>query len=749
MKKIKIIAVEDDSLVAIDLKNKLEKIGYNVCGVYPNGRQAIKSIETNTPDLILMDIGIQGDIDGVETAEIIHEKYNLPIIYLTAYSDDATIKRVGFTPQCGYILKPYTQQSLRVNIETGLNRFRNKMEIEKNRNDLKNLVQGQNILFEIAKKISAEIEIDKLLKSATETIQKAFGFYGVMIFLVDECTEESCLIMQTIAGGYENIFFKGFVIKIGEGMIGKAAQTKKTQFSNDVSKNPDYIRKREEIAKSEIAIPLLYRNKVIGVLDVQSRKKDAYKELDGILMETISSQIAVAIVNATLYKKLQIELKEKSKAQRDINMANEQLEGMVEKTNAFARRMEFKNLEHEIIFNTTAEGMLIVKKDFNISLVNNAVVELVGKPKNKITKKKCFEIFPNELCGTDKCTLKQIYSGKTHVEQEILFTYKSGKQIPCLLTANRFIGVSGKTLGFVSSIKNMTRRKELERKLLQSQKLESIGQLAAGIAHEINTPTQYVGDNVHFMQEYFQGFLKIISHYDRMINSATPRSISQNLFDRLEELKEETDFEFGKEEIPKAIEQAIEGIDRVAKIVRAMKEFSHPEQKDKTPMNLKQTIQTTITVAKNEWKYVAEMKTDFDKDLPEVDLLPDEFNQVVLNLILNAVDAIKEKLEQGNHNEKGVITISTGMKDNFAIIKVEDNGNGIPKNVLTKIYDPFFTTKEVGQGTGQGLSICRDIIVNKHNGSIDVESKVGEGTKFTIRIPIKQTVENHDDLIDL
>jgi signal transduction histidine kinase len=188
------------------------------------------------------------------------------------------------------------------------------------------------------------------------------------------------------------------------------------------------------------------------------------------------------------------------------------------------------------------------------------------------------------------------------------------------------------------------------------------------------------------------------------------------------------------EEIPKAIDQTLEGVTRVAAIVGAMKEFSHPDTKEKIPLDLNHAINSTITVARNEWKYVAEMKTEFDPSLPLVSCLPGEFNQVILNLIVNAAHAIADVVNKGGP-KMGTITVQTRNCPEWAEIRIQDTGTGIPKKAQSRIYDPFFTTKEIGKGTGQGLAIARTVIVVKHGGSIHFETEEGKGTTFIIRLP--------------
>ncbi|SPD74165.1 conserved hypothetical protein [uncultured Desulfobacterium sp.] len=284
---------------------------------------------------------------------------------------------------------------------------------------------------------------------------------------------------------------------------------------------------------------------------------------------------------------------------------------------------------------------------------------------------------------------------------------------------------------------DVTDRKKLEFHLMQSQKLESIGQLAAGIAHEINTPIQYVGDNIHFIQDSFSDMDMLRVKHNLLMEYIEKDLPTDNLIQEIKQQLEATEIDYLEEEIPKALEQALDGVERVSKIVRSMKDFSHPGTTEKTAVDLNKALDSTITISRNEWKYVAEMETDFDDSLPLVQCLPGEINQVFLNLITNAAHAIKDVNGNGN-NEKGKIRISTRCCGNSVDIRFTDTGCGIPAHLRHRIFDPFFTTKEVGKGTGQGLSISRSMIVDKHGGAISFESEEGKGSTFIIQLPIGQ-----------
>jgi signal transduction histidine kinase len=283
-------------------------------------------------------------------------------------------------------------------------------------------------------------------------------------------------------------------------------------------------------------------------------------------------------------------------------------------------------------------------------------------------------------------------------------------------------------------------RERVQRELAQAKKLESIGHLAAGIAHEINTPAQYVGDNIRFLKDVFADVDKLLRRFDRLLQAAKQDILTDELVAEVEAAVRDADVDFLSVEVPKAIGQSLEGIERVANIVRAMKEFAHPGNGHKQAVDLNRTILSTLTVSRNEWKYVAELVTDFAQDLPLVMCLAGDLNQVILNLVVNAAHAIADVVGDDSSG-KGQLTVRTRRDQDWAEIRIEDTGTGIPEKIRDNVFDHFFTTKEVGKGTGQGLTIARSIVVEKHSGTIRFETEVGRGTTFIVRLPIVDPAE--------
>ena len=282
----------------------------------------------------------------------------------------------------------------------------------------------------------------------------------------------------------------------------------------------------------------------------------------------------------------------------------------------------------------------------------------------------------------------------------------------------------------------MREREQMAIELRLAQKLESVGRLAAGLAHEINTPIQYVSDSVHFLRAGCDDRSRLLDAYRSALDQAAPQ-LAPDVLDALSALEREIDVEFLREEFPRAFARTLEGTERVANLVRAMKEFAHPDANEHSPADLNHALQTTLIVCRNEYKYHAEAITELN-EIPPVLCNVGELNQVFLNIIVNAAHAIQDS---GKDCSEGRIRIGTRVDDSNVVITIADNGCGIAQESLDKIFDPFFTTKEIGRGTGQGLSIARTIVVDKHGGDLKVESTPGLGTTFTILLPIREAAQ--------
>lgn len=396
----------------------------------------------------------------------------------------------------------------------------------------------------------------------------------------------------------------------------------------------------------------------------------------------------------------------------------------------------------EAVIDNSAEAILSLDDQGRIVSFNNAAERIFGVPACRAIGSDVNQLVPFEgIVG----------AGGVEIEA-VRF---DASRFPALITASR-VAVDGLTM-VVATVGDLTQRrqyeriradqhaelehlvtertaalKEAQREALQASRLASVGQLAAGIAHEINTPIQYIGDNLSFIQDASKNILPLLDEARKVASDLERYSSRDALVREYFERVKQANLDFLINELPPAISQSLEGVAQVARIVLSMKEFSHPGTTQKSVVDLNRALENTVTVSRNTWKHIADLETRLDPKLPRVNCHPGEMNQVFLNLIINAAHAIDES----GRLKPGKITVETLSLGDFVEVRISDSGTGVPDDIKDRIFDPFFTTKDVGKGTGQGLAICYDVVVVKHGGQIIVGDSKEEGAEFTIRLPV-------------
>ena len=375
--------------------------------------------------------------------------------------------------------------------------------------------------------------------------------------------------------------------------------------------------------------------------------------------------------------------------------------------------------------------------------INQAAVQQYGYTRDEFLRMKTTEIRPAEEVEKLKRYLEQIHLHRGGMGQW-KHRSKDGRIIDVEIHTH-ILDYDGHKACLVIA-QDVTERNRLEVELRHAQKLEAVGGLAAGIAHEINTPIQFVGDNTRFLRDAFADLAKLVEKYrhlrDAAANGGTAlreeKAAAKEMAEEVAEAERAVDIDYLMEEIPKALGQSLDGVTRVAELVRAMKVFAHPDRKEKAATDINEALLSTLTVARNELKYVANVETELG-DLPPVVCNIGEVNQVFLNLLVNAAHAIADIKKESD--EKGLIRVRTSREDHAVLISISDTGNGIPENIREKIFEPFFTTKESGKGTGQGLAIARSVVVERHGGTLTFTTEIGKGTTFHIRLPLGDEAE--------
>jgi PAS domain S-box-containing protein len=391
------------------------------------------------------------------------------------------------------------------------------------------------------------------------------------------------------------------------------------------------------------------------------------------------------------------------------------------------------------IFKAAPVGMARIELDGSVSIANAAMGEVVGLPPSELTGRQAIAfVHPQEEVATREM-FSELGSGRQSlIRGERRLVHQNGSTVHTKFGAAAVQDERGLPQHFILVVEDITERNRLEIELRHAQKLESVGRLAAGIAHEINTPIQFVGDNVSFLHTAFADLLQLCSFYRRLCEKARAAALTEADMQSLGAAEEAADLAYLHENVPRSIAATLEGARRVAHIVQAMKSFAHPDRGEKMPADLNAALRSTLTVATNELKYVAEVETDL-QPLPMVPCFLSDLNQVFLNLLVNAAHAVSDVV--AGTGGRGRIRVATALDGDHVTISITDSGTGIPDEIRDRVFDPFFTTKGVGRGTGQGLALAHSVVVDKHGGTLKFETELGKGTTFVVRLPVREAAQ--------
>lgn len=462
-----------------------------------------------------------------------------------------------------------------------------------------------------------------------------------------------------------------------------------------------------------------------------------------VLSDLLAFGIAVVVVH-----KLKAEILRRQKTESGILRMNEDLEHKVLQRTAavdqsnrdlMAAVAEHKEADEarsrsDQLFRSIAENsadLIAVVDQSGHRIYNNPTYgRLLGYTAEELKNTVSFQqIHPDDRPLVTRAAQKAVETGVGQIV-EYRMRRKDGTYVT-LESHSSFIRDSrGEIEALVISARDISDR----RMAMHTEKLSAIGQLAAGVAHELNTPAQYVSDNLTFLRDTWSELDAAMAFCLAPAHALIPSDSGSS--DGVIFAGPPRDWDWLRKEVPKAISQSLEGIRRMAKILGAMRRFSHTGGGEREEVDLSEALDATITVAQHQIKEIADVQTDYQPDLPRVECYCDELNQVFLNLIVNATHAIRDASTQATRH-RGKLTIRTRQIDQDVQIEIQDNGSGIPLDVRDRVFDPFFTTKQVGEGTGQGLTICHEIVVQKHHGTIWFDTEIDKGTTFFVRIPIR------------
>ena len=467
---------------------------------------------------------------------------------------------------------------------------------------------------------------------------------------------------------------------------------------------------------------------------------DEREHLDGIVLEVRGKPLPNGGYVTTY-----TDVTRRHRAELELRRAYDELEDRVEaRTHELSKEVRVRTLTETAlrrsrerlkgITDSLFEGVLVVNTEGLIAFINPSARKLLGigeeagdvegYPLDSVMRIRGRN---GEMAFTNSPLGRLLADDTPFLDDDAVFITATGTALEVAYACAPLANEGGQR-SVIVSFRDIAALKAAQREALQASRLASVGQLAAGIAHEINTPIQYIGDNLNFIRGAMAKLITLAEAGQELAAATGPSEPAGRFEAQVAAVK----LPFLLSETPVAVQETLDGVAQIAKIVLSMKEFSHPGTTEKVVTDINRAIESTLTVSHNVWKQFATVETALAPDLPPLPCFASELNQVFLNLIVNAAQAI----EASGKPLPGRIAVTTRVRDGAVEISVADNGTGIPEAIRERIFDPFFTTKEVGKGTGQGLAICRDVVVIKHGGSLLVESEAGQGTMFTVRIPL-------------
>lgn len=609
MEEIKILLVEDCQEVALKFRYELENAGYTV-NTADSGNSAIESISVAEPDLILMDVLLKGDMDGIEASDIIKQKYDIPIIILTASMNETIMQEAIASKADYYLPKSASFKEINTAILMAIKKFRDKIVQD---TIIKDKLSRSVILAETNMRIILVMQALDKIREEENRLYKNNDITSFYRIIVDE------------------------LMRLTEAKFGALA------LFNKNGKLDEFI--------------------TMGMTDEQKNKIGKMPTGKGLLAHVFTSDEIVRLNDIKSHGKY-VALP-----------------------------------EHHPDIKSLLGSSIIVNGE------RRAAIYLANKKHSE-----------NNYNDSDELVLSLLIPEIQHtLERHDLLNMLNIER----LTLRHQRDSQQRLIKKISKMRDQ---------LVQSEKMASIGQLAAGVAHEINNPIGYIGSNFSTLKNYINGILDVLEVYESNQDLLLARPGVES---SLSKIKNKIDMEYIKEDILDLLSESNEGIDRVKKIVQDLKDFSHVDEYEWQLANINQGINSTLNIVNNEIKYKAKIKKELG-DIPDIECIASQLNQVFMNLFVNAAHSIEES---------GIIRIKTGMLDEqWVYVEVEDNGSGIKEENLKNIFNPFFTTKPVGKGTGLGLSLSYSII-QKHHGKIEVKSKQGVGTKFIVSLPIHQLEE--------
>ena len=687
MNHIKILIVDDERPIRELLKKLLESNGY-CCALASGAAEAREYLDQQAFDLILCDIIMPGE-SGLDLIRHVAQKYpDTAVVMVTAVDDLAESKIAMEAGVYGYVVKPFTHGQILISVVNALRRSELEMARREHLKDLEKMV----------------VERTAKLAKTNLTLQQEITEHKLAKKVIAQSEQKYHLLINHIPG-FVYKGYKDWSVDFTDNKIGEITGYDKQEFDARRLKWSDFIYKEDlEDARECTKQALSVNGSYIREYRIKTKSGETRWIQDrGQIVRNSKGKI-------DYFSGVFFDITKQKQAADELRKSEERL---------------------SVIFEANPDPVAVYDNQGHPQYLNPAFTQVFGWSLDELLGKG-IPFVPEDQKEITAAKIRELYEFGKPVRIETKRSTKDGHILDILISAANIKDPEGEPLGIIVNLRNISENKRLEAQFLQSEKMASIGQLAAGVAHEINNPTGFVSSNLKTLSDYIKDISDLTGKYRSLIADLQESSggggqpdVSEQI-KRISALEDEVDIDFIMNDISKLIEESREGSERIKKIVQDLKDFAHPGEDKLKFADINKNLDSTVNVVGNELKYKAEVTKDYG-DLPEVQCYPQLLNQVFVNILVNAAQSIKER---------GEIGIKTRADNGYVEIKISDTGSGIPKENLSRIFDPFFTTKEVGQGTGLGMNVAYNII-NKHKGTIDVESTVGTGTTFTIKIPVE------------
>jgi two-component system NtrC family sensor kinase len=689
-----ILIVDDDAPIQKILSKILSGCGYQ-CAVAANAAEAGELLKNRKFDVMLTDLEMPGE-SGIELAQAVKQTHpDMAVVIVSVITDPQTAAALLELGVFGYIVKPFERSQVIITIKNALIRRELELKARDKEQQLEATVQHKT--KELSKSVK-NLTIAKSKLAATAKKQK-----------------DQLLFMQTLLDAIPSPLY----YKDSEGIYLGCNNAFETYTGFDRS---DIIgKKAHAILKNEYADRYQIEDKKLLENAGKQSYEDRVEFSDGSIREVFFSKAAYSDSSGDVagLVGVMVDITETKQKERELCITQE---------------------KNKIIVENIGMGVAVVDTEMNL-LETNQLMEHWFPGTKAAGCSKCYEIFidppRNSPCGPCP-TKKTLSDGRVH--ETVLQLKYSDKPRDIKITSSAILDNDGKIVAAIELVNDITKELAMEREFLQSQKLASIGQLAAGVAHEINNPTGFVSSNLMSLLDYQNHIIELLEQYQTLKGTVKDIPVVselpslQQMIATIETTEKQIEIDYICQDTIDLIGECREGTERIKKIVEDLKHFAHPGQDTVQDTDLNRELTSTLNVVNNELKYKAHVSTEFG-DLPIIRANPQQLNQVFVNILVNAAQAIEGM---------GEIRIKTEALDKFIEISISDTGCGIPEENVARIFDPFFTTKEVGKGTGLGMNIAYNIIM-KHRGSIKVDSRVGEGTTFIIQLPTDLEDKQHQN----